>query len=45
MNLETKHSLAPRNAIDPAEAYRLFRGRDAKIEALIRDRGFLVKNK
>jgi len=33
---------APRNAIDPAEAYRMFRGRDAKIEALMRDRGFPV---
>jgi len=33
---------APRNSIDPAEAYRLFRGRDAKIEALMRDRGFPV---
>ncbi|MDY2586736.1 M3 family metallopeptidase [Winogradskyella aquimaris] len=33
---------APRNAMDPAEAYRLFRGRDAKIEALMRDRGFPV---
>jgi peptidyl-dipeptidase Dcp len=31
---------APRNAIDPAEAYRAFRGRDARIEALMRDRGF-----
>lgn len=31
---------SPRNAIDPAEAYRQFRGRDAKIEALMRDRGF-----
>ena len=31
---------APRNAIDPAEAYRLFRGRDAGIEPLMRDRGF-----
>lgn len=31
---------APRNAIDPAEAYRAFRGRDAKIDALMRDRGF-----
>ena len=37
-----KHLFAPRNAIDPAEAYRLFRGRDAKIEALMRDRGFPV---
>jgi len=35
-----KYLFAPRNAIDPAEAYRLFRGRDAKIEALMRDRGF-----
>ena len=36
-----KYLFAPRNAIDPAEAYRLFRGRDAKIEALMRDRGFI----
>lgn len=34
---------APRNSIDPAEAYRNFRGRDAKISALMRDRGFPVK--
>ncbi len=33
---------APRNAIDPSEAYLLFRGRDAKMEALMRDRGFPV---
>jgi len=38
-----KYLFAPRNSIDPAEAYRLFRGRDAKIEALMRDRGFPVK--
>ena len=31
----------PQNSLDPAEAYRLFRGRDARIEALMRDRGFL----
>jgi len=31
---------APRNAIDPAEAYRKFRDRDAEIDALMRDRGF-----
>ncbi|AXT19587.1 M3 family peptidase [Flavobacteriaceae bacterium AU392] len=37
-----KYLFAPRNAMDPAEAYRLFRGRDAKIEALMRDRGFPV---
>ncbi len=33
---------APRNAMDPAEAYRKFRGRDASINALMRDRGFPV---
>ncbi|TRO65069.1 M3 family metallopeptidase [Christiangramia sabulilitoris] len=37
-----KYLFAPRNAIDPAEAYRKFRGRDAKIDALMRDRGFPV---
>lgn len=45
---ETAHKLkrflfAPRNAVDPAEAYRQFRGRDANIDALMRDRGFPVK--
>lgn len=38
-----KYLFAPRNAIDPAEAYRLFRGRDADVNALMRDRGFPVK--
>ena len=33
---------APRNSIDPAEAYKLFRGRDASIDALMRARGFPV---
>ena len=37
-----KFLFEPRNAIDPAEAYRLFRGRDARIEALMKDRGFPV---
>ncbi len=37
-----KYLFAPRNAMDPAKAYRLFRGRDAKIDALMRDRGFPV---
>ena len=41
-NKLVKYLFAPRNSIDPAEAYRLFRGRDAKIEALMRDRGFPV---
>jgi len=38
-----KYLFAPRNAIDPAEAYRLFRGRDADVNALMRDRGFPSK--
>jgi peptidyl-dipeptidase Dcp len=37
-----KYLFAPRNAMDPAEAYRKFRGRDAGIDALMRDRGFPV---
>ena len=35
-----KYLFAPGNSIDPAEAYREFRGRDAEIGALMRDRGF-----
>lgn len=38
-----KHLFSVRNAVDPADAYRAFRGRDAKVEALMRDRGFPVK--
>jgi len=30
------------NTIDPAEGYRLFRGRDPKVDALMRKRGFPV---
>jgi peptidyl-dipeptidase Dcp len=37
-----EHLFAARNALEPAEAYRLFRGRDAQREALMRDRGFPV---
>ena len=37
-----KYLFAPRNSMDPAEAYRKFRGRDAKMEALMKDRGFPV---
>ena len=37
-----EHLFAPRNAVDPAEAYRAFRGRDAEIDALLRARGFPV---
>ena len=40
-NKLVKYLFAPRNAIDPAKAYLLFRGRDAQIEALMRDRGFI----
>jgi len=31
---------AVRNSVDPADAYRAFRGRDAEVAALMRDRGF-----
>jgi peptidyl-dipeptidase Dcp len=34
--------LSKGNTLDPAEAYRAFRGRDAGIAALMRDRGFPV---
>ncbi|HXV75157.1 MAG TPA: M3 family metallopeptidase [Candidatus Polarisedimenticolaceae bacterium] len=37
-----EYLFAARNSVDPAEAYRAFRGRDARIEALMRDRGFPV---
>ncbi|PKG83743.1 peptidase M3 [Colwellia sp. 75C3] len=37
-----EHLFSVRNAVDPSEAYRAFRGRDAKVEALMRDRGFPV---
>ena len=37
-----EHLFAVRNAVDPAEAYRAFRGRDADIGPLMRDRGFPV---
>jgi peptidyl-dipeptidase Dcp len=37
-----KYLFSVRNAMPPEEAYRLFRGRDAKVEALMRDRGFPV---
>jgi len=35
--------LATGDAIDRAEAYRKFRGRDPKVEALLKNRGFPVK--
>ncbi|MBT0586163.1 M3 family metallopeptidase [Alteromonas oceanisediminis] len=39
-----KYLFSVRNAMDPAEAYRKFRGRDANVEALMRDRGFPVES-
>ncbi|MCP4989692.1 MAG: M3 family metallopeptidase [Colwellia sp.] len=39
-----EHLFSVRNAVDPSDAYRAFRGRDAQVEALMRDRGFPVKS-
>ncbi len=39
-----EHLFSVRNAVEPSEAYRAFRGRDAQVEALMRDRGFPVKS-
>ena len=38
-----QHIFSVGNTIDPAEAYRAFRGRDPRIEALMRKRGFAPK--
>ena len=38
-----EHLFSVRNAVDPADAYRAFRGRDAVVDALMRDRGFPIK--
>ena len=35
-----KYMFAPCNTIEPADAFKIFRGRDPKIDALKRDRGF-----
>jgi len=35
-----EHVLSAGNTVDPAEGYRAFRGRDPKIDALMRRRGF-----
>ena len=37
-----KYIFSVGNTIDPAEANRMFRGRDPKVEALMRKRGFPV---
>ncbi|HET8781140.1 MAG TPA: M3 family metallopeptidase [Pyrinomonadaceae bacterium] len=39
-----KHVFSVGNTIDPAEAYRAFRGRDPKIDALMKKRGFTTKS-
>ena len=39
-----EHLFAPGNAVDPADAYRAFRGRDADSSALMRARGFPTGN-
>ena len=40
-----EHVFSVGNTVDPADGYRAFRGRDAGIEALMRDRGFPVPSK
>lgn len=37
-----EYMFAPRNSMEPSEAFRLFRGRDPKVDALMRSRGFPV---
>jgi len=39
-----RHVLAAGNAVDPAEGYRAFRGRDATVDALMRKRGFAAED-
>ncbi|UOQ64707.1 M3 family metallopeptidase [Hymenobacter volaticus] len=39
----TKYIFSVGNTVDPADAYRSFRGRDPKIDALMRERGFPLK--
>jgi peptidyl-dipeptidase Dcp len=41
-NRLVKYLFSVRNAMPPEEAYLKFRGREAKVEALMRDRGFPV---
>jgi peptidyl-dipeptidase Dcp len=35
-----KQLLSIGNTVEPAEAYRVFRGRDPRVEALMKKRGF-----
>ena len=39
-NRLVRYLFAPRNSLEPEVAYRMFRGRDAQIDALMRARGF-----
>jgi peptidyl-dipeptidase Dcp len=39
-----KYIFSVGNTVDPAEGYRAFRGRDAKIDALMKKRGFAPKS-
>jgi peptidyl-dipeptidase Dcp len=39
-----KYIFSVGNTVDPAEAYRAFRGRDPKIDALMQKRGFAKKS-
>ena len=39
-----KYVFSVGNTIDPAEAYRQFRGRDPKVDALMKKRGFATKS-
>ena len=41
----TKNVFSVGNTVDPADAYRKFRGRDPKIDALMKERGFQVTAK
>ena len=43
-NRLVEYLFAPRNSLDPVVAYRMFRGRDAQIDALMRARGFAESN-
>jgi peptidyl-dipeptidase Dcp len=42
MAAKLKYLLSIGNTVDPADAYRAFRGRDPRVEALMRKRGFSV---
>ncbi len=39
-----KECLSVGNTVDPADAYRKFRGREPKVDALLKERGFTLEN-